>query len=79
MALAVDRNKLSARFYYWLEKRAETFTELLRMFASISKSGYSARKSWKFDDNVIGCLRACTELVWEIKVNRLHALGFSVL
>jgi hypothetical protein len=60
-------------------KTGGNFTELLRMFASISKSGYSARKSWKFDDNVIGCLRTRIEVVWEIKVNRLHALGFSVL
>ena len=36
-------------------------------------------KSWKLDDNVIGCLRNRIEVVWKIKVNRLHALGFSVL
>jgi hypothetical protein len=33
-----------------------------------SKSLYSARKSWKLDDNVIGCLRDRIEVVWEIKV-----------
>ena len=73
MALAVDGAENCS------EKRAEAFTDLLRMFASISKSRYSALKSWKLDDNVIGCLRNRIEVVWEIKVNRLHALGFSVL
>jgi orotate phosphoribosyltransferase-like protein len=55
------------------KKTAETFTTLLRLFASVGG------KSRKIDDNVIGCVRTRIEVVREVEVNRFHTLRFSVL
>ena len=53
--------------------------ELLRLLASFCKRRYPIGKSRKPDDNVIGNLHTRIQVIWEIKVNRFHALGFSVL
>jgi hypothetical protein len=61
------------------KKTAETFTTLLRLFASVGESRHSLGKSRKIDDNVIGCVRTRIEVVREVEVNRFHTLRFSVL
>jgi hypothetical protein len=53
--------------------------ELLRLLASFCKRRYSFGKARKIDDNVIRCEGTRIQVVGEIKVDRFHALGFSVL